>query len=280
MAGLNTTMRNPLENQNTEIHVGPMQRAERRLAAISNQLSEARLKVAAGGTGKELADTGDLAGMIALGARRGEAIRQRALESEMAEAWRGTSMLEYEEYAEEGHLFYACGDEQWETVAKLAAAGEDPAEPYEHGPQRVCLGGAVNLSAMREEVTEWWAGAVKRGQKEVKLVVLAQTASVCRSGAASGNGERIALAGSTTGAGPADLPTTTPPAFARRADDGFGPAAAGRAHRAAIAADGGAGDGGLSPSADELIAAALLFQLMQCLDIEIGKSSHHPSRCL
>lgn len=29
--------------------------------------------------------------------------------------------------------FYAAGQQQWETVARLAAAGEDPAEPYEHG---------------------------------------------------------------------------------------------------------------------------------------------------
>ena len=94
VAGLNTTLRNPLEKQNTEIHVGPMQKAERRLAAISDQLREARAKVVAGGTAKELMDTDDLAGMIALGAQRGDAIRQRALESEMAATWRGTSMLE------------------------------------------------------------------------------------------------------------------------------------------------------------------------------------------
>ena len=61
----------------------------------------------------------------------------------------------------------------------------------------------MNLSAMREEITEWWAVAVRRGHKEVKLVLLAQTARISidgSGGSAPENGGKIALAGSTTGA--------------------------------------------------------------------------------
>eukprot|EP01043_Picozoa_sp_COSAG02_P077767 COSAG02_NODE_17190_length_1022_cov_1.781148_1_plen_274_part_10 len=41
VAGLNTTLRNPLHQQNTTIHVGVLRRAEQRLAAINDQLSRA-----------------------------------------------------------------------------------------------------------------------------------------------------------------------------------------------------------------------------------------------
>ena len=242
VAGLNTTLRNPLEQRNTEIHTGPLRRAEKRLASIAGQLRGART-AAAGLAG----DThGDLDDVAALGAERGELAHRRAIESAMAEAWKGTSVLEYEQLPQDssGHVFYSCGRDLWETVAALAAAGEDPADQYAHGPQRVCLGGPMVLSALREEIVEWWAGAVRRGQTEINLVVLSNTdalSSAADEPAVSGLGERGG------GAGAIDL-TTTPGAD-----------------------DSAAGAAVPLPSADELVSAILVFQMMQCVEVEIAE---------
>jgi len=171
---------------------GGVTRAERRLAAVADQLRTARTRVAGGGTARELADTGDLAGMIELGAQRGDLIRRRALEASMGADWRGHSVLEYEDEGslDGGHLFFSAGDATWETVAALAVAGEDPAAPHEHGPVRVALGGASNLSALREEIVSWYTGAVKRGQPQVQLVLCVHTAGSTGAKPVEGVGER------------------------------------------------------------------------------------------
>eukprot|EP01046_Picozoa_sp_COSAG06_P006412 COSAG06_NODE_302_length_17869_cov_90.137535_6_plen_591_part_00 len=242
VAGLNTTLRNPLEQRNTEIHTGPLRRAEKRLASIAGQLRGAQIAAAG-----PAADThGDLDDVAVFGAERGELAHRRAIESAMAEAWKGTSVLEYEQLPQDssGHVFYSCGRDLWETVAALAAAAEDPADQYAHGPQRVCLGGPMVLSALREEIVEWWAGAVRRGQTEINLVVLSNTDALSSAAdelAVSGLGERGG------GAGAIDL----------RATPGADDSAAG----AAVPL----------PSADELVSAILLFQLMQCVEVEIAE---------
>eukprot|EP01045_Picozoa_sp_COSAG04_P027141 COSAG04_NODE_3914_length_2425_cov_5.343508_1_plen_443_part_10 len=195
---------------------GGVARAERRLAAVADQLRTARTRAAGGGTARELADTGDLAGMIELGAQRGDLIRRRALEASMGADWRGHSVLEYEDEGSldgeppryrwhlgcillkmpaislltGGHLFFSAGGPTWETVAALAVAGEDPAAPHEHGPVRVALGGASNLSALREEIVSWYTGAVKRGQQQVQLVLCVHTAGSTGAGRSGGRAGR------------------------------------------------------------------------------------------
>ena len=171
---------------------GGVTRAERRLAAVADQLRTARTRAAGGGTARELADTGDLAGMIELGAQRGDLIRRRALEASMEAGWRGHSVLEYEDEdaLDGGHLFFSAGDATFERVAALAVAGEDPAAPHEHGPVRVALGGAGNLSALREEVVAWYTGAVKRGEPQVQLVLCVHTAGSTGAKPVEGVGER------------------------------------------------------------------------------------------
>eukprot|EP01043_Picozoa_sp_COSAG02_P062475 COSAG02_NODE_8630_length_2499_cov_2.346667_3_plen_190_part_00 len=127
----------------------------------------------------------------------------------------------------------------WETVAALVVAGEDPTDQFTHGPQRVCLGGPTNLSALQEEIVEWWAGAVRRGQTEIQLVLVAGTAAA-------------------TSVAPTAGPEQQPIRDAKRSE-------------AAAAST--------LPSADELVSAVLLFQLMQCLEVEI-EPGDEPTRSL
>ena len=134
----------------------------------------------------------------------------------MGADWRGHSVLEYEDEGSldgeppryrwhlgcillkmpaislltGGHLFFSAGGPTWETVAALAVAGEDPAAPHEHGPVRVALGGASNLSALREEIVSWYTGAVKRGQPQVQLVLCVHTAGSTGAKPVEGVGER------------------------------------------------------------------------------------------
>lgn len=101
----------------------------------------------------------------------------------MAARWRGCSLQDYENCEGCPAAFYACGEAPWGLLSSLGQRGEGQTEAGQ-----VFLCSPTNLSAVREAVVQWWAAGdsdetntpEQRQQQSLRLILLPVTPSADR----------------------------------------------------------------------------------------------------